>query len=1255
MSPLRPALAAALLAPSLLAGTPAAREPWTFDAEQAGALTVTGAVQLGQPGPRRPDYPRFSQTNRAARFEGRGARLEIADPGAHSPFDFGQGDALTLEAWVRLTEIGRGENVYLIGKGRTDPRAANPNNQNWALRLREARGAACPSFLFASATGTWHRWTAGQGLRADGRWHHVAVTYVFGQPESVRAYLDGEEVTGDWDMAGATKAPPIVDDAPVWVGSSMGGSAGSSFRGLLDEVRVHRAALAAAELRARFATTLPAPAAAPAVAAAPDPNAGNDSAGGTPKGPSAGLPAVKAPQPADWSRVPTGAVQVELCEEWRPEKNLWPEAPLAVTDRFSAPAFGFFRVPHRYVDTGVRGARPDPYLLKAHGRVTLPAGRHRLLLRSRGAAALFVDDRRVAITPFPPPGTDDKPVKIQDTFLDLGGNFRFAPPGNRDAWAEFESHGGEHRITLETVVGYVINARSRRRPELGETVAAWSPQGSSQWYLLAPGAERPVYDDAGWSHYAAAEETRLAAIDAAARAAQRAQHATYWERRRADAAAWLAATPETPVPALPAGFPAQNAIDHFLAERIVAYRAEARASAHGGIDFWTKVQPILESRCLECHQGGKAKGELHLDARATALKGGASGEPALVPGRPEHSQLLQRILSRDPDEQMPPKGPRLSREETETLTAWIRGGAVWPEFPSVPTTPTPLADDLTFLRRVTLDTVGVPPSLAEIAAFQADRSPDRRARVIDRLLADPRAADHGMGYWQDVLAENPNILNPTLNNSGPFRWWLLESLQDRKALDLMVTELVRLGGSAKDGGPAGFGIASQNDVPFAAKATVLTTAFLGVESKCARCHDSPSHQSKQEQVFGLAAMLETKGIKVPASSSVPLAKLREGGRKPLIEVTLEPGTTVPPHWPFPEFAAERLADELAEDPANTRERLAALLTAPQNERFAQVMANRLWARVMGRGLVDQPWDWERSRQSHPALLRWLGRELVRSGFAADHLLRLIFNSHAYQRQVDPTLARPSPLFAAPATRRLTAEQIVDGAFAAVGKPFRTEEASLDIDSIRETTNSVSLGQPRRAWMLTSTSNERDRPSLALPRIQAVCDVLAAFGWRSSRPDPLTDRENAANTLQPAILGNGTVGAWLTGLSDDHAVTALALTAANPEALVDTIFLRLLTRAPSSTERERFASLLRPGFASRIRTPTAVAANGPRRPAYYVSWSNHLDADATRVRQAEEAAARRGDPPTARLEEDWRRRAEDVLWALVNSPEFIFSP
>ena len=170
-----------------------------------------------------------------------------------------------------------------------------------------------------------------------------------------------------------------------------------------------------------------------------------------------------------------------------------------------------------------------------------------------------------------------------------------------------------------------------------------------------------------------------------------------------------------------------------------------------------------------------------------------------------------------------------------------------------------------------------------------------------------------MGYWQDVLAENPNILNPTLNNTGPFRWWIYESLLDNKPMDLFVTELLRMKGSERFGGPAGFGVASQNDVPMAAKGTIVSTAFLGVEMKCARCHDSPANISTQQDLFELAAMLGTKPLEVPATSSVPLDKLTAGGRKPLIQVTLKPGTKVEPKWPFDEFCPEPLGEKLAED------------------------------------------------------------------------------------------------------------------------------------------------------------------------------------------------------------------------------------------------------------------------------------------------------------------------------------------------------
>jgi hypothetical protein len=427
--------------------------------------------------------------------------------------------------------------------------------------------------------------------------------------------------------------------------------------------------------------------------------------------------------------------------------------------------------------------------------------------------------------------------------------------------------------------------------------------------------------------------------------------------------------------------------------------------------------------------------------------------------------------------------------------------------------------------------------------------------------------------------------------------------------------------------------------------------------KCARCHDAPAHTAKQEDLFQLAAMMKEEAIKLPESSSVPMDRIHQTGRKPLIEVTLKPGSEVKPAWPFPEFANEETASTLAADPEDPRDRLAALVTAPENQRFAQVMVNRLWERYLGRGLVASIGDWEKDAPSHPELLAWLGHEFVRSGYDLKAIARLILNSHAYQRAVDPLLTSPSPLFIAPSPRRLTAEQIVDSLFAATGTPFDLEEVSLDLDSVRALESSITLGRPRRAWMLASTSNERDRPSLSLPRIQAVASLMETFGWRGARQDPIQSREIEPNVLQPAILANGTMGLWLTRLSDRHGITALSMEAKSPEELVDRLFLRLLTRQPTALEKERYVALLSEGFEARV-VPEAdrpVAKPGKREPVRFVSWSNHLDGAANTLATKKEEQARRGDPPTNALADDWRMRMEDVLWAMLNAPEWIYAP
>jgi hypothetical protein len=566
-------------------------------------------------------------------------------------------------------------------------------------------------------------------------------------------------------------------------------------------------------------------------------------------------------------------------------------------------------------------------------------------------------------------------------------------------------------------------------------------------------------------------------------------------------------------------------------------------------------------------------------------------------------------------------------------------------------------DDWTFLRRVSLDVVGVPPTSEQIKTFSEDSSPKRRSKFIDRILAEDGWADHWVGYWQDVLAENPNILKPSLNNTGPFRFWIHESIADNKPFDRFVTELVMMEGSKYYGGPAGFEMAAENDVPMAAKAQVVAQAFLGLEMKCARCHDAPYHDFRQEQLFSLAAMLKRSPQNVPASSSIPASANITLGR--LVNVTLKPGSNVAPAWPFPELMDGALHDEVVRKAGDTREQLAALLTDPRNQRFAQVVANRLWKRYMGWGFVEPVDDWDHAEASHPELLDFLGRVFVLSGYDLKHLARLILNSQAYQRELLPNAIESQPaepeerLFAGQVRRRLSAEQVVDSLFAISGKAMEAEELTMDVDGRRPARTFLNLGVPHRAWQLTSLSNERDRPALSIPKAQSVVDVLSVFGWRDSRQDAQTKRDHESNVLQPATVANGVLVKRFSQLSDNSAFTEVAVKAVSPDELVEVLFERVYTREPSAVERQVFVELLSTGFTKRVVPGAKVTKRVKSNHA--VSWSNHLSPEATRIKVEMERLTQAGDPPTERLQLEWREKMEDMLWAMANSPEFVFVP
>jgi hypothetical protein len=483
---------------------------WNSNPALTEPLLEFGAT-LGD-GPRPPEFPEFVEANHAIVLSKPGASLRVADPGVDSIYDFKLGDSITLEAWVRCEQIGDGQNVYLVGKGRTGAAGLPPHNQNWGLRLREIEGTARVSFVFrdehdATAKGDefWHRWTSSSGLVVGEGWHHVAMSYTFGKPESVRGYLDGESVAGAWDMGGATTLGPWVDDDDVWIGTSMGGSAAASLRGRIDEVAIYRTALKAETLTARFKRTAP-------------------------------IPLVQLDD------LPRGIVRVEILEHRVAEADAaagdwtvndseasgtppgvdpsWGSLPATKTEEWSEPSFALAEVVAKYSQRGVRRDRSSPYLVRMAGAVTLPEGENRLLIRAIRGGRLSVDGKAVATSAFYPKQTgpiraaDAEPVPDQ-LELQLVKETALLPPGHSEATATVHGDGKEHVVVFELFVG-----GKGLRPELGQPSVSISQNGAP-FQLLACNGDSIDFTDAGWSRYSKAQRAHIDELAAQSRAKSR--------------------------------------------------------------------------------------------------------------------------------------------------------------------------------------------------------------------------------------------------------------------------------------------------------------------------------------------------------------------------------------------------------------------------------------------------------------------------------------------------------------------------------------------------------------------------------------------------------------------------------------------------------------------------------------------------------------------------------------------------------------
>jgi len=576
--------------------------------------------------------------------------------------------------------------------------------------------------------------------------------------------------------------------------------------------------------------------------------------------------------------------------------------------------------------------------------------------------------------------------------------------------------------------------------------------------------------------------------------------------------------------------------------------ADATPLAGDGVDFAHDVLPLLKARCAECHTNGKYKGGVSFDTRSEAVK------KAIVAGKSGESLLVKRITSKDADERMPPKGPPLTEKEVAVFKVWIDAGAPWqdgfsfakntyvpplkPRRPTLPPAhseyehpldrlvgdyfaehkvrwPAPV-DDATFCRRVWLDLVGLLPPPEELEAFLADRRKHKRHELALRLLGDRRAyAEHWLTFWNDLLRNDYAGTGYIDGGRKQITAWLYQALLDNRPYDQFVRELISPTTDAEGfiKGIKWRGVVNASQVQEVQFAQNVGQVFLGINLKCASCHDSFIDNWKLADAYGLAAVIADRPLELHRCDK-PTGVIAKA-------TFLFPELgTIDPHQP----------------PAERLRQLASLLTSPENGRLTRTVVNRLWHRLMGRGIVhpvdamaNEPWSAD--------VLDYLATHLADNGYNLKRTLELIVTSRAYQSQaasVEGALGASDYVFRGPIAKRMTAEQFIDAVWRITGTaPTRTAFKTGD-----------RLGDPVRASLVVS-------------------DPLMRSLGRPNREQVVTTRPEELSTLQALDLTNGRVLAETL----DHGAAKLRRQSgdAEPEQIIERLYIAALSRRPTPAE------------------------------------------------------------------------------------------
>ena len=452
--------------------------------------------------------------------------------------------------------------------------------------------------------------------------------------------------------------------------------------------------------------------------------------------------------------------------------------------------------------------------------------------------------------------------------------------------------------------------------------------------------------------------------------------------------------------------------------------------------------------------------------------------------------------------------------------------------------PSDTCDDATFLRRVYLDLTGLLPTAEKAKAYLADTTADKRAKVIDELLASEEFARYWALRTADLMRVNPKTLPE--GRAELLADWLVESYRKNAPFDKVATELLTATGDAAKVPTANYFLAIPNLEDLAETTAQL---FMGSRVNCAKCHNHPFENWTQEDYFRIAAVF----TRVKKTSKVVSA-----------------GTTGETTHPTSGKVLAPFGEAVTDPKADRRVAFARWLTKPGNPFFARVEVNRMWFGLFGRGIVHPVDDFRSSNPpAIPELLDALASEFERSNFDRKHVLRLMCNSRTYQRSTATNKFNETDdaLFSHYPIRRLTAEQMQD----AIGYATGSLAPPVDLGAqITKAENELAAAPADKAKQ-TALRRLKDRTSYATQRLTPEqSQFLMAFGQPKRESPCACERVDEPTVDQALQLLNGPL---VAGRVSGSADTFAKLTDAE---LAERLWLAAFARLPNEAEQKKVA-------------------------------------------------------------------------------------